>query len=211
LNNNTLEYPGSLFIIAAPSGAGKTSLVDALIQQEKNIVHSISYTTRPMRPKEQQGVNYFFVSKDEFIEMIAKNLFLEFAEVFGHYYGTSREFIETQLKMGNDIILEIDWQGAEQIKQLFPNCVSIFILPPSRDILQHRLQSRQQDHPEVIEKRMAAASSEMTHYAEFDYLIVNDQFDEALDHLHLIVGAKRLKQEKQALKYKKLLADLLEK
>lgn len=210
MNNDLSKYPGNLFVIAAPSGAGKTSLVEALIKKEKNIVHSISYTTRPIRPKEQQGINYNFVSVDEFTQMIADNLFLEWAQVFQHYYGTSRQSIEQQLQEGLDIILEIDWQGAAQIKRLFPESVSIFILPPSREVLRDRLHSRKQDEQAVIDHRMSKASSEIKHYQEFDYLIINDDFNEALSNLSIIVHANHLRQPKQAAQHQQLLADLLE-
>jgi len=210
LNKALSEYLGNLFVIAAPSGAGKTSLVAALIKKESNIVHSISYTTRPMRPKEQQGVNYNFVSVDEFTQMIADNLFLEWAQVFQHYYGTSRQSIEKQLQAGLDIILEIDWQGAAQIKELFPESISIFILPPSREILRDRLHSRKQDEQAVIDHRMSKASSEIKHYQEFDYLIINDDFNEAVSNLSIIVHASHLRQPKQAAQHRKLLAELLE-
>ncbi len=209
MNKNISEYPGNLFVIAAPSGAGKTSLVTALINTEENIIHSISYTTRPMRPKEQQGVNYNFVSVDTFLEMRSKDLFLESAEVFGHYYGTSHEAIEKELQQGLDIILEIDWQGAAQIKKIFAESVSIFILPPSREVLQQRLHSRKQDNAEVIAYRLSKASGEIMHYREFDYLIVNDSFDEALNNLRTIIKASRLRQPKQAAIHRELLLELL--
>lgn len=207
--NNYTSYPGNLFVVAAPSGAGKTSLVAALIKEEHNIVHSISYTTRPKRPQEQQGINYNFVSRDEFTTMLTQDLFLEYAEVFGYYYGTSRESIYRQLEQGLDIILEIDWQGAMQIKSLFPQSVNIFILPPSKEILQHRLHTRKQDDLHVIAHRLAEASGEIKHYGEFDYLIINDDFDTALNNLKIIVKASRLRQTKQAVIHQKLLAELL--
>ena len=207
--NNYTSYPGNLFVVAAPSGAGKTSLVAALLKEECNIVHSISYTTRPKRPQEQQGINYNFVSIHEFNAMLAQDLFLESAEVFGHYYGTSRESISMQLEQGLDIILEIDWQGAAQIKQLFPESISIFILPPSKEILQHRLHTRKQDDLHVIAHRLAEASGEIKHYNEFDYLIINDDFDTAVNNLKIIVKANRLCQAKQAVIHRKLLAELL--
>lgn len=210
MNKNLPEYPGNLFVIAAPSGAGKTSLVAALIKKERDIVHSISYTTRPMRPKEQQGINYNFVSVDTFTQMIEDNLFLEWAQVFQHYYGTSRQSIEKQLQEGLDVILEIDWQGAAQIKKLFPESISIFILPPSREVLRDRLHERRQDEQAVIDHRMSKASSEIEHYQEFDYLIINDDFDQAVSNLSMIVHASRLRQTKQAAQHQQLLAELLE-
>ena len=211
MNKDSSGYPGNLFVIAAPSGAGKTSLVSALIKKERKMVHSISYTTRPMRPKEQQGINYNFISVDEFTQMIADNLFLEWAQVFQHYYGTSSQSIEKQLQESLDIILEIDWQGAAQIKKLFPESISIFILPPSREVLRNRLNARKQDEQAVIDHRMSKASSEIKHYQDFDYLIINDDFNEALHHLSLIVQASHLRQAEQAAQYKQLLAELLKK
>ena len=211
LNTNQSEYPGNLFVIAAPSGAGKTSLVTALIKTEKNIVHSISYTTRPMRPQEEDGVNYHFISVDAFNAMIEKQLFLEWAPVFTHYYGTSSQSIYQQLEQGLDIILEIDWQGAKQIKTLFPNSLSIFILPPSREVLRQRLQARKQDKQDVIDHRMSKASDEMAHYPEFDYLIINDHFEESLSNLAAIIKANRFQQSKQASFHEELLTKLLEK
>lgn len=208
---NIAEYPGNLFIIAAPSGAGKTSLVNALIKEEENIVHSISHTTRPMREAERPGIDYHFVSLDEFNEMRNQGLFLESAQVFRHYYGTSKAFLEEQLKKGLDIVLEIDWQGAEQIKHLFPESISIFILPPSREVLQHRLRARKQDAEHVIAHRLSEASNEIKHYNTFDYLLVNDDFKQTLANLHIIIKASRLRQIKQAVIHKKLLTELLEK
>lgn len=186
------QLTGTLYIISAPSGGGKTSLVNALVSSMNNLFISISYTTRPMRPGEQDGVNYHFVSSTEFQELIRKNTFLEHAKVFNHEYGTSRAWVEQQLKQGRDVILEIDWQGAQQIRKNFKQCVSIFILPPSRDALRDRLLNRAQDNSQVIELRMAQAINEMSHYHEFDYLIINDVFENALFDLKAIIRSRRL-------------------
>lgn len=175
------------FIIAAPSGGGKTSLTKALVKSLDNLVISVSYTTRPMRPGEKNGVNYCFVSEKEFHDLIHKNTFLEHATVFGYLYGTSKEWVLNQLKQNKDVILEIDWQGAAQIRKLFPDAVSIFILPPSMEILQKRLEERKQDSPEVIQKRMKAAQEECSHASEFEYVITNDDFDTAVTELKEII------------------------
>jgi guanylate kinase len=184
---------GTLYIISAPSGCGKTSLVNAMLQSASNMVISISYTTRPMRPGEQDGVNYHYVSVEQFQQMVADDQFLESATVFGNSYGTSRAKIEEQLRQGIDVVLEIDWQGARQIRCGFSNVVSIFILPPSKAVLLARLQSRRQDTEAVIEKRMALAHEEMVHCGEYDYVIINDNFDYALSDLNAIVHARRLR------------------
>ncbi|HVV68091.1 MAG TPA: guanylate kinase [Gammaproteobacteria bacterium] len=202
---------GTLYVIAAPSGTGKTSLTSALVRTLHDIKISISHTTREQRPGEQHGVHYWFVSIAEFKAMLAQDIFLESAEVFGNYYGTSRHWVLQQLESGTDVILEIDWQGAQQVRKLFPQSVSIFILPPSADLLRKRLQTRQQDHVEVIEKRLAAAASEVAHYREFDYLVVNDSFDDALLDMQAIVRANRLILSKQLQRNQKLLAELQQK
>jgi guanylate kinase len=178
-----------LFIIAAPSGGGKTSLTKALVKNLDNLVISVSHTTRPMRPGETDGVNYHFITKEKFQELINQNVFLEHAKVFGfgYDYGTSRDWVISQLKQHKDVILEIDWQGANQVRQLFKDTVSIFILPPSMEILQKRLEERGQDNPEVIKKRMQAAQEECSHSAEFDYVITNDDFDTAVNDLKNII------------------------
>lgn len=174
---------GTLYVIAAPSGAGKTSLVKALINTLPDVKVSVSYTTRQKRPQEKEGVDYHFVDETEFETMIANGTFLEHAKVFGYYYGTSRHWVEKHLQAGEDVILEIDWQGAYQIRQQFAQSISIFILPPSFDLLRERLLYRNQDNPEVIERRLAAAVSEMKHYQEFDYLIINAAFCHLI-HFH---------------------------
>lgn len=200
---------GNLYIISAPSGAGKTSLVRVLIDDMKELCVSISHTTRLQRPGEVHGKDYFFVSVEEFKQMLQQQAFLEHAEVFGNYYGTTRESVEKSLQTGHDVILEIDWQGAQQVKKLMPDCISIFILPPSTSILEQRLKRRGQDSDETIAKRMQEAVTEIKHYREFDYLIVNDIFDEALNALKSIITAHRMHQERQKLSLAPLIADLL--
>ena len=178
-----------LFIIAAPSGGGKTSLTKALVKSVDNLVISVSHTTRPMRPGEKDGVNYHFVTPEKFQELIQQNIFLEHAKVlgFGYDYGTSREWVMSQLKQNKDVILEIDWQGAQQIRKLFDDTVSIFILPPSMEILRKRLEERGQDSPAVIEKRMQAAEEECSHKDEFDHVIINNDFNDAVTELKNII------------------------
>lgn len=200
---------GSLFIVAAPSGAGKTSLVRALVGTVNGLEISISHTTRPPRPSDVEGSDYFFISQHQFESMLQQKLFLEHAMVYGHYYGTSREWTLEKLNQGIDVILEIDWQGAKQIRQSIPNTVSIFILPPSLSVLQERLQQRKQDNPEVIARRMSSAREEMSHYAEFDYLIVNENFNQALTDLQYIINAKRLSCLRQKYTFESLLRQLL--
>ena len=177
----------NLFIIAAPSGCGKTSLVKALMERSKNLSVSVSYTTRKERKGEVNGENYHFVSKATFAQMIANNDFVEYAEVFGNMYGTARSSINEKLSANIDIILEIDWQGARQVRKNMPDTVSIFILPPSKDALLERLKNRGQDDDEIISKRMENAEREMSHYEEFDYIIINEQFDSALGDLMNII------------------------
>ena len=177
----------NLFIIAAPSGCGKTSLVKALMERSKNLSVSVSYTTRKARKGEVNGENYHFVTKDTFAEMITNNHFVEYAEVFGNMYGTARSSINEKLSANIDIILEIDWQGARQVRKNMPDTVSIFILPPSKDALLERLKNRGQDDDEIISKRMENAEREMSHYEEFDYIIINEQFDSALSDLMNII------------------------
>lgn len=200
---------GSLFIIAAPSGAGKTSLVNALVKSLTDIVISISHTTRMIRPGEQAGVNYFFVNPKAFDEMIQADKFLEYASVFGKHYGTSRDFVEQMLRQGRDVILEIDWQGARLIRKRVANTVSIFILPPSREVLRQRLVARAQDNAQTIARRLADATTEISHFKEFDYLLVNDDFNRTLDDLIALVRCQRLQLDKQVQKQAKLLSNLL--
>lgn len=202
---------GTLYIISAPSGAGKSSLIQALLKTQPlyDTQVSISHTTRAVRPGEKHAEHYFFVSKEEFCAMIAKDAFLEHAEVFGNYYGTSREAIEQVLASGVDVFLDIDWQGAQQIRKKMPQARSIFVLPPSKDELDRRLRGRGQDSEEVIAKRMAQAVAEMTHFAEYDYLIVNDDFDLALSDLKTIIRAERLRLGRQKLRHDGLITKLL--
>jgi guanylate kinase len=202
---------GTLYIVSAPSGAGKSSLIQALLKTQPlyDTQVSISHTTRTERPGEKHGEHYFFVSKEEFREMIERDAFLEHAEVFGNYYGTSRETIEQVLASGVDVFLDIDWQGAQQIKKRMPQARSIFVLPPSKDELDRRLRGRGQDSEEVIAKRMAQAVAEMTHFAEYDYLIVNDDFDLALSDLKTIIRAERLRLSRQRLRHDGLITKLL--
>ncbi len=200
---------GTLYIVAAPSGAGKTSLVKSLVETTPDIAVSVSHTTRPPRPGERDGAHYHFVSPDTFATMIAEDAFLEQAQVFGHRYGTSRAAVSTSLRAGRDVILEIDWQGARQVRALLPDSATIFILPPSRHALRERLAGRGQDGPEIIERRMAAALDELSHHAEFDYLVVNDQFAAALDALRAIVIANRQRRAAQLERQRELLRSLL--
>jgi len=204
------QHPqGSLYVISAPSGAGKTSLVKALVDSTEDILVSVSHTTRPMRPGERDGVHYHFVDQETFRHMIDASAFLEHADVFGNFYGTSRSSILDRMVMGEDVILEIDWQGAAQVRQVIPEAVGIFILPPSRVELEQRLRGRGTDADEVIQRRLAEAVAEMTHCQEFDYLVVNDDFDTALAELRAIVIARRLRGEPQAIRLKQVIAELL--
>jgi len=200
---------GTLYTIVAPSGAGKTSLVQALASSVPDIQVSISHTTRSQRAGEIDEDDYFFTTVAEFQSMVEKNIFLEHAAVYGNFYGTSHLWVEEQLSSGIDVILEIDWQGMRQVKALQLDSVGIFILPPSRDILKQRLVERAQDSLAVIERRMEQASSEVSHHGEFDYLVVNDDFDKALHELQAVVRAYRLLQIHQAERYKDLIVDLL--
>ncbi len=200
---------GHLYIISAPSGAGKTSLVNALLAIHENLQVSISHTTRPARKGEIHGKNYYFVDKTQFEAMLADNVFLEYATVFDNYYGTSRTWVESKLIQGIDIILEIDWQGAEKVRQFMPDAISIFILPPSRPALSQRLHGRGQDDGETIKRRLQAAVEEMQHCYKFDYLVVNDDFEHALWDLRAIIRTQHLKQSVQKSTLMTLLDDLL--
>lgn len=203
------DYSGNLFIVAAPSGGGKTSLVKKLIETLDHIEVSVSHTTRAMRPGERDGVDYFFIDDKEFINMVNDNAFLEHAKVFNNFYGTSIAQINARLACGIDVVLDIDWQGAEQIRRSFPDAVSIFIIPPSLDALKQRLTNRQQDNHDVISDRMKKAQDELSHYPEFDYLIVNDDFEHAAMELGAIVIANRLRVQRQVNKQSKLLSFLM--
>lgn len=204
------EQLGTLFTISAPSGAGKTSLVRALVEAEPTLEVSVSHTTRLIRPGETDGVNYNFCDRSVFESMLKNGDFLEYAEVFGNLYGTSQHFVEQQLAADADVILEIDWQGARQVKRLLPATCSIFVLPPSEEALRDRLSQRGQDDADTINRRMAAAVSEMSHYVDSDYLVVNDVFDDALLELKAIVSSQRLQTAKQAYRHSDRLRALLD-
>ena len=193
------------FVVVAPSGAGKTSLVAKLLEREPNLRLSISFTTRPPRPGEADGRDYHFVSGAEFGRMLAAGEFLEHANVYGNHYGTSRRWIEEQLAGDHDVLLEIDWQGARQVRNLFPNTVGIFILPPSLGELRRRLEARGKDAPEVIERRMASAREEISHVLEFEYIIVNERFESAVGDLISVVHAARVSRDQQAIRLAKLI------
>ncbi|QCI21720.1 guanylate kinase [Buchnera aphidicola (Hyadaphis tataricae)] len=202
---------GILFIISAPSGTGKSSLIQGLLNSRslQNIQVSISYTTRNIRPGELHGEHYYFISKEEFQIMIKQDCFLECAKVFSNYYGTSRHSINTMLYSGIDVFLDIDWQGAKQIRHKMPQSKSIFVLPPSKDVLYKRLKKRGQDSDLVISKRMEKAVDEMQHYLEYDYLIINDNFDNAINDLKTIISAEHLCLSQQKQRHNKLIIDLL--
>ncbi|WP_294911034.1 guanylate kinase [uncultured Gilliamella sp.] len=204
-------YTGTLFIISAPSGAGKSSLIRAYLAQENHhpAKVSISHTTRKPRPGEQPGEHYYFVDNQKFESLIKQNAFVEYAHVFDHYYGTSKAEIEQSLMQGINVFLDIDWQGAKQVRQQMPESKSIFILPPSLKELENRLIKRGQDDAQVISKRMHKAQSEISHYNEYDYVIINDDFDESLRSLNAIMTSASLEQSKQAIAHQQLLAALL--
>jgi len=201
---------GTLYIVAAPSGAGKTSLLKALMTQDGELCLSVSHTTRAARPGEQDGVHYHFVCSDEFERLLLANEFVEHAKVFGNAYGTSKKSVIDLLATGKDVVLEIDWQGARQVREVFPDAISIFILPPSQDALRERLNDRGQDSDEIIEGRMQQAKSEMSHYDEFDFLVINDAFDMALNQLSMIAQAQRLRLSAQKMRYSVKLARLFD-
>lgn len=207
--SNENPFSGTLFVFSAPSGAGKTSLVKALLETTEDIGVSISHTTRAMRPGEVEGVHYHFISVDNFEEIVARGDFLEHAKVFDNYYGTSQVVLEKRLQQGKDVILEIDWQGAQQVRHLMPFCRTVFILPPSRDELKNRLQARGQDSEEVIARRLQDAVSDMTHYVEFDFVVINDDFEQARQALQAIVLAERQRLEVVARRSQAVLQDLL--
>jgi guanylate kinase len=199
---------GNLFIVSAPSGAGKTSMVNALLARNKEIALSVSYTSRPPRPGETDGVDYHFVSRETFLSMARHGDFLESAEVYGNLYGTSQSWIESQTAGGRDILLEIDWQGAAQVRKKFPDCISIFILPPTLQALETRLKGRAQDSAEVIARRILSAREDITHVAEFDYVIINDKLDEALRQLDAVVVAAGLRRDRQLVRQQDLINQL---
>lgn len=199
---------GSLFVISAPSGAGKTSLVHALLKLNPQIGLSVSYTTRPPRAGEVDGQHYHFISREQFLEMAKRGEFLESAEVYGNLYGTSQRWISEEIAKDRDILLEIDWQGATQVRRLFPQCISIFILPPSKETLAQRLKGRGTDDATVIARRLAAARDDVAHVAEFDYVIINKDLDRALHELDSVVLAARLRGSLQVARHQQLINQL---
>lgn len=200
---------GTLYIVAAPSGAGKSSLVNAVLSRESGIVLSISFTSRKARPGERHAQHYHFIGKEEFESMIANGDFFEHALVHGDYKGTAKQSVEPQLAAGKDVLLEIDWQGARQVREKLPDAISIFILPPSKDALETRMRNRGQDSEEVIRQRLANAREEMSHYKEFDYVVVNEHFDAAVSELRAIFQAQRLKCDVQQQRHAELIRNLL--
>ena len=199
---------GNLFVISAPSGAGKTSLIKTLLAEDANLKLSISHTTRKPRPGEENGVDYYFVDEPVFLAMLGEAQFLESAYVHGARYGTSQSAVDEPLQAGYDLILEIDWQGAQQVRRLFPNAISIFVLPPSIETLEQRLNNRGQDSQETISKRVAAAREEMSHVGEFDYVTINNYFDVALQDIRAIIRARRLVTASQLQRYATLIETL---
>jgi len=204
-----MTVKGTLFIVSAPSGAGKTSLVNALVSRDDRVRLSVSHTTRPIRPGEQDGVDYHFVAQGSFLDMVKNSSFLEHAEVFGNFYGTSDHWVRETLHEGLDVMLEIDWQGAQQVRHLAPEAVSVFILPPSLNVLHERLEKRGQDDPDTIARRIEGARQELEHFSEFDYLLVNDDFERALQELQAIVVAQRLHLNRRLEALQPLISDLL--
>jgi guanylate kinase len=202
-------YPGNIIIVAAPSGAGKTSLVNALLKTLPNLKLSISHTTRQQRPGEIHGEHYWFISEAEFQEKIAANEFLEYARVFDHYYGTCKKWLLDQVAEGFDVVLEIDWQGAQIVRQHYPAALTIFILPPSIQALRERLYKRRQDSLITIEKRLQEAKAEIKHCHEFDYIVINDAFDKALADLSAIIGASHFRSQRQMWQHHALLDELM--
>ncbi|PZP62552.1 MULTISPECIES: guanylate kinase [Pseudoxanthomonas] len=200
---------GTLYIVAAPSGAGKSSIVNATLARDPRISLSISFTSRAPRPGERHAQHYHFVSEAQFQAMIDAGEFFEYARVHGDWKGSARQSVEPQLAAGQDVLLEIDWQGARQVREKVPEAVSVFILPPSRDALEERMRKRGQDSEEVIAQRLAAAREEMSHYGEFDYVIVNEVFDTAVEEMCAIFTASRLRRERQAAEHRALIEALL--
>jgi guanylate kinase len=209
MTSGTAVTAGTLYIVAAPSGAGKTSLVRALVSGTPDVVVSVSHTTRACRPGERDGVDYHFVSEDTFQQMVQEGAFLEHASVYDRHYGTSRQWVLEKLTQGLDVVLEIDWQGARQVRDQLVDSVGIFILPPSRETLEMRLRNRNQDSAETIARRMREAENEMTHYDEFDYLVVNDVFEQALKELRAVLLARRLRTAVRKLELRGFIESLL--
>ena len=201
---------GNLYVISAPSGAGKTTLVKSLVESVSDLTVSISHTTRPRRPAEIHGTNYYFIEEAEFHQMTESDQFLEHATIFNHSYGTSRLWVQETMAKGIDVILEIDWQGCQQIQEIFPECICIFILPPSFEALDKRLRSRNQDKPEIIKQRLTDAKAATTHIHEYDYVVLNDVFETAVDDLRHIVLAGRSLQRNQTIKYADLITNLIQ-
>jgi len=204
-----MSDPAILFIVSAPSGAGKTSLLRELVPADERLVMSVSHATRAMRPGEEDGVHYHFVSTQQFQALVEQGAFLEHARVFDNYYGTSEATVRGQMAAGRDVVLEIDWQGARQVRRRFAEAVSIFIAPPSIEALRERLSGRGQDSAETVARRMADARSELSHFAEYDYLVINDDFATALGELRAIVTAERLREPRQSARFSDALAAML--
>lgn len=207
--NDREDVSGQLYVVSAPSGAGKTSLVKALVEANEQLAVSVSHTTRAKRPGEVDGINYHFVSIAEFGALREQGGFFEWAQVFDNFYGTSKQGVLEQLNQGIDVILEIDWQGAAQVKQQMPDAVAIFILPPSTSALRERLTGRGQDDSNVIERRMQSARDEISHFGEADYVVLNDRFETALNDLQAIIKSQRLSQRHQSIRLTSVINDLL--
>ena len=208
MGTNMVAVSGNIFILSAPSGTGKTSLTKALLKENINLWLSISYTSREKRPGERDGHDYYFVERKVFGQMLERGEFIESAEVYGNLYGTSQKWINKSIKAGKDILLEIDSQGAQQVRKIFPNVVSIFVLPPSLKELENRLKNRNQDSKEVIDKRMVTAREEISHVSEYDYVIINDNMDMALSNLICVVQSERLRMSTQLVRYHDLVTQL---
>jgi guanylate kinase len=204
-----MSEAGILFIVSAPSGAGKTSLLRELVPADERLVVSVSHTTRAMRPGERDGQHYHFVSIEHFEQLVGEGAFLEHAPVFDNYYGTSEAAVREPLAQGLDVVLEIDWQGARQVRRRFPQAVSIFIAPPNIEALRERLSGRGQDSAQIVERRMVDARSELSHFPEYDYLVINDDFATALAELRCVVTAERLREPRQSARFTEALADML--
>jgi len=204
-----MSESGILFVVSAPSGAGKTSLLRQLVPADDRLLMSVSHATRAMRPGEEDGVHYHFVSVDRFERLVGEGGFLEHAQVFDNYYGTSEAAVREPLAKGLDVVLEIDWQGARQVRRRFPEVVSLFVAPPNITALRERLSGRGQDSEEIVDRRMADARSELSHYPEYDYLVINDDFDTALAELRAIVTAERLREPRQSARFSEALTAML--